>query len=46
MGGKKMNEEKIEEILKGIGTEDIPAEVHKIAQETSNAFSKSLMQSR
>ncbi len=41
-----MNDEKLEEILKSIGTEDIPTEVHEIAQETSNNFSRSLRQSR
>jgi hypothetical protein len=39
-----MNKDNIEEILKNIGTEAVPADVHKIAQETSNNFSKSLMQ--
>jgi hypothetical protein len=39
-----MNNENIEEILKNIGTEEIPADVHKIAQETSNDFSSSLKQ--
>ncbi len=37
-----MNADNIEEILKTIGAEDVPAEVHKIAQETSNNFSRSL----
>jgi len=41
-----MNNENIEEILKNIGTEEIPADVHKIAQETSNNFSSSLKQTR
>ncbi len=41
-----MNNENIEEILKSIGEEDIPADVHKIAQETSNNFSSSLKQTR
>jgi len=36
----------IEEILKNIGTEDVPADVHKIAQETSNNFSMFLEQSK
>ena len=42
-----MNRENIniEEILKSIGTEGVPADVHKIAEETSNNFSRSLMQS-
>jgi outer membrane lipoprotein-sorting protein len=39
-----MNNEHIEEILKSIGKEEIPADVHKIAQETSNNFSYSLRQ--
>jgi len=37
-----MNTDNIEEILKTIGAEDVPADVHKIAQETSNNFSRSL----
>ena len=37
-----MNADNIEEILKTIGAEDVPADVHKIAQETSNNFSRSL----
>jgi hypothetical protein len=37
-----MNRDNIEEILKSIGAEDVPADVHKIAQETSNNFSRSL----
>ncbi len=41
-----MNKDNIEEILKNIGTEEIPADVHKIAQETSNNFSSSLKQTR
>jgi len=41
-----MNNENIEEILKNIGEEKIPADVHKIAQETSNNFSSSLKQTR
>jgi len=39
-----MNKDNIEEILKNIGAEEIPADVHKIAQETSNNFSSSLKQ--
>jgi outer membrane lipoprotein-sorting protein len=39
-----MDKEKIEEIMKNIGAEEIPADVHKIAQETSNNFSSSLRQ--
>ncbi len=40
-----MNADNIEEILKTIGAEDVPAEVHKIAQETSNNFNRSLERS-
>jgi len=42
-----MNRENIniEEILKSIGSEGVPADVHKIAEETSENFSKTLMQS-
>ncbi|UCF16411.1 MAG: LamG domain-containing protein [Phycisphaerales bacterium] len=39
-----MNNENIEEILKNIGAEQVPADIQKLAQETSNNFSKSLMQ--
>jgi hypothetical protein len=41
-----MNNENIEEILNNIGEEEIPAGVHKIAQETSNNFSSSLRQTK
>jgi len=41
-----MNNQHIEEILKNIGAEEIPADVHKIAQETSNNFSSSLGQTK
>jgi len=41
-----MNRENIEEILKRLGSEDVPADVHKIAEETSRDFSKTLMQTR
>jgi outer membrane lipoprotein-sorting protein len=41
-----MNNERIEETLKNIGNEDVPAEVHKIAQEVSNDFGKTLTQLR
>jgi len=41
-----MNKDNIEEILKNIGSEEIPADVHKIAQETSNNFSNSLKQTK
>jgi len=40
-----MNADNIEEILKTIGADDVPAEVHRIAQETSNNFSRSLERS-
>jgi hypothetical protein len=36
----------IEEILKKLGAEDIPTDVRKIAEETSEQFSKTLIQSR
>jgi len=38
-----MSKESIEEILKEIGSENVPADVHKIAQETSRDFSETLM---
>ena len=38
----KMNDDKIDEILKGIGMENVPADIQRIADETSNEFSKSL----
>jgi outer membrane lipoprotein-sorting protein len=41
-----MNEERIEEILKNIGSEDVPADVHKIADQTARDFTKTLMQTR
>ncbi len=37
-----MNNENIKEILKSIGAEQVPADIQKLAQETSNNFSKSL----
>jgi len=37
-----MNGENIEEILNKLGREDVPAEVQKIAEETSQQFAKSL----
>jgi len=40
-----MDRENIEEILNKLGSEDVPAEVHKIAEETSESFSKTLTQS-
>ncbi|HUW20222.1 MAG TPA: hypothetical protein VMW16_13070 [Sedimentisphaerales bacterium] len=36
----------LEEILKRIGSEDVPADVHQIAKETSESFGKTLMQTR
>ena len=39
-----MNDENIKEVLKSIGAEDVPADVAKLAQVTSNNFSKSLTQ--
>lgn len=41
-----MNEERIEEILKNIGAEDVPADVHKIAEQTSKEFTKTLTQTK
>ncbi len=41
-----MNEERIEEILKNIGSEDVPADVQKIADQTARDFTKTLMQTR
>ncbi len=37
-----MNRDNIEEILKSIGAETVPPDVHRIAQETSNNFSRSV----
>jgi outer membrane lipoprotein-sorting protein len=39
-----MNREKIEEILKNIGNEDVPADVHKIAEDVCQDFNKTLAQ--
>jgi outer membrane lipoprotein-sorting protein len=39
-----MNDDRIEKILKGIGGEEVPADIQKIAQETADEFSKSLNQ--
>lgn len=39
-----MNRENIEEILKNIGDEDVPADVRKIAEDVSTDFSKTLAQ--
>ena len=39
-----MNSKKIEEILKNIGNDDVPADVHKIAEEASKDFIKTLAQ--
>ncbi|MFB0555793.1 MAG: LamG-like jellyroll fold domain-containing protein [Phycisphaerae bacterium] len=41
-----MKTDKIEDILKTIGTEDIPADVQRIAEQTSIDFDKTLTQSR
>ena len=40
-----MDRENIEEILKSLGNEDVPANVQRIAEETSEDFSKTLMPS-
>ena len=37
-----MNDDRIEDILEGMGMEEVPADILKIAEETSNEFSKSL----
>jgi outer membrane lipoprotein-sorting protein len=39
-----MNREKIEEILKNIGNDDVPSDVHKIADNISKDFNKTLAQ--
>ena len=41
-----MNRENIEKILKNIAAEDVPADVHKIAEEKSEDFSRTLTPSR
>jgi hypothetical protein len=41
-----MNTDKIEDILKTIGAEDIPADVQQIAEQTSKDFAETLTQSR
>ncbi len=41
-----MKTDNIEEILKTIGAEDIPADVQRIAEQTSRDFSKTLTESR
>lgn len=41
-----MHVENIEEILKKLGGEDVPADVHKIAEETSEDFIKTLTPSK
>jgi len=41
-----MNEERIEEILKNIGSKNVPADVLKIAEDTSKDFGKTLMQTK
>jgi outer membrane lipoprotein-sorting protein len=41
-----MNDKNIEEILKEVAAENIPADVHKIAQEVFRDFSKTLTQPR
>ena len=41
-----MNTDNIEDILKTIGAEDIPADVQRIAEQTSRDFSKTLTESR
>ena len=41
-----MNDKKIEQILKMLGTEEMPADVRKIAEEASRDFNRTLMQSK
>ena len=41
-----MKNENIEDILKEIGTENVPEDIQKIAKETSNKFSKELAHSK
>ena len=41
-----MNEENIEDILNRLGSEDVPADVRKTAEEVSRDFGKTLMQTR
>ncbi len=41
-----MNKEKIEEILKSLGTEKIPEDIQILAKETSDKFSKELAQEK
>ncbi len=41
-----MNRENIEEILKRLGSEDVPVDIRKIAEEESESFSRTLTPSR
>ena len=41
-----MNDENIEDILNRLGSEDVPADVRKTAEEVSRDFGKTLMQTR
>ena len=41
-----MSKNEIEDILKNLGCEEVPADVQRIAEETSNNFNKTLMPSR
>ena len=41
-----MDRENIEEILKKLGSENVPAEIHKITEETSKNFSETLIPPR
>ncbi|MCJ7675472.1 MAG: hypothetical protein MUO33_10020 [Sedimentisphaerales bacterium] len=41
-----MNDKNIEEILKKVAAENIPADVHKIAQQVSADFSRTLLQTK
>jgi hypothetical protein len=46
MGVTKMSRENIEEILKKLGSEEVPGDVQKIAEETVRDFSKTLEQTK
>jgi len=41
-----MNDERIEEILNVLANEEVPADVHQIAEQTSRDFSRTIMQPR
>ena len=41
-----MSKESIEDILKEIGSEDVPTDVHKLAEDTATDFDKTLLQAK